>query len=176
MEWMLMPLKRYADFSGRSRRMEFWMWKLGLFIVYVVMMVLFSVVFGSAVMAGDPSQAGGAIAGLMVMWGLLTIFGLAILIPDLAVTVRRLHDTNRTGWWILAPVIPYAVAFFTIFSAAASGSEGGMMAGGLIGVLSILAAVGLAITVLVFMFLEGTKGPNKYGADPKGQDTGQVFA
>lgn len=173
MEWMLMPLKRYADFSGRSRRMEFWMWKLGLFIVYIVLTILFTAMFGTAFMSGDPSTA---IAGAVVIWGVLVVFGLAILIPDLAVTVRRLHDTDRSGWWILAPLVPYVIAFVTMMGGAASGSQGGMMAGGLIGLIAILAAVGLAITLLVFMFIEGTKGPNKYGPDPKGQDTGQVFA
>lgn len=176
MNWMLMPLKRYAEFSGRSRRMEFWMWKLGLVIVYVAVMILFTIMFGAAMMTGDPTQAGGAVAGAMVVWGLLMIFGLAIFIPDLAVTVRRLHDTNRSGWWILAPVVPYIIFFFTAFSAAASGSETGMMAGGIIGLVSVLAALALGLTVLVFLFLEGTRGPNKYGPDPKGQDTGQVFA
>src|SRR5882762_6188096 len=97
MDWMLMPLRRYAEFSGRSRRMEFWMWQL------------FKFLFGSAMFSGDPSQMVAAMGSMMLLWGLVMIFWLAIFIPDLAVTVRRLHDTNRSGWWILAPLVPYVI-------------------------------------------------------------------
>ena len=97
-------------------------------------------------------------------------------IPNLAVTVRRLHDTNRTGWWILAPLAPYVLMF-----------AGGAMAGlarPTIGRARRHAGHGrrcsrvlvLGLVLLVFYFLEGTTGPNKYGPDPKGEDTGQVFA
>ena len=111
MEWMFMPLKRYADFSGRSRRMEFWMWQLFQLIIYVVVVVLAMALGGGAMMmmggGGDPSSvmaAGGAVMIIMLLYGL---YCLAVLIPSIAVAVRRLHDTNRTGWWVLAPLAPY---------------------------------------------------------------------
>ena len=176
MEWMFMPLKRYADFSGRSRRMEFWMWQLFQVIVYFGIIILAMIVGAGGMMTGDPNAAiagGGAALIIMLLYGL---YALAVLVPSLAVAVRRLHDTNRSGWWILAPLAPYLVAIFATFGGVASGSEGGMAAGGIIGMIAILAAVVLGIVLLVFYFLEGTRGPNKYGPDPKGQDTGQVFA
>ena len=58
----------------------------------------------------------------------------------------------------------------------ASGGEAGMATGGIIGMVAILAALVLGLVLLVFMFLEGTRGPNQYGADPKGTDANQVFA
>ncbi len=176
MDWMLMPLRRYADFSGRSRRMEYWMWVLFQFLIYLGVIVLMMIIGGGALMTGDPSSAMAAGGAALVIFGLYFIWQLAVLIPSLAVTVRRLHDTNRSGWWILAPIVPYFVAFISIFGGAASGSQGGLAAGGIIGLVSMLAAIGLGITLLVFMFLEGTKGPNKYGPDPKGANTGEVFA
>ena len=176
MEWMFMPLKRYADFSGRSRRMEFWMWQLFQVIVYFGVIILAMIVGAGGMMTGDPGAAmagGGAAMIIMLLYGL---YALAVLVPSLAVAVRRLHDTNRTGWWVLAPIVPYVIGIFAAFGGVASGSQGGMAAGGIIGMVSILAAIVLGIVLLVFYFLEGTRGPNKYGPDPKGQDTGQVFA
>lgn len=177
MDWMLMPLRRYADFSGRSRRMEYWMWIVLQVIIYVAVMVLTMIFGGGAMMMmGDPTSAMAAGGIIMVILGLYFIWELAVLIPSIAVGVRRLHDTNRSGWWILAPIAPYLVAIVSMMGAATSGSQGGMAAGGIITLVCMLAALVLGLTVLVFMFLEGTKGPNKYGPDPKGADTGQVFA
>ena len=176
MHWMLMPLRRYADFSGRSRRMEYWMWILFQFLIGLAFWVLMLVLGGSAMMSGDPTAMASAGAGMMIVWFLYMIVGLAFFIPSLAVTVRRLHDTNRTGWWILAPLVPYVVAWVSILGGAASGGEAGMATGGIIGMVAILAALVLGLVLLVFMFLEGTRGPNQYGADPKGTDANQVFA
>lgn len=86
MEWYLKVLKQYADFNGRARRKEFWMFVLFNFIISVVL---------------------GAIDGVIGSYGALSgIYGLAILIPGLAVSVRRLHDTGKSGWMILVSLIP----------------------------------------------------------------------
>jgi len=178
MEWMFMPLKRYADFSGRSRRMEFWMWQVFKFGVIIAFYVLMFAVAGTALMTsgGDPSGIVAVGGAAVIIALLMMLFGLAILIPDIAVAVRRLHDTNRTGWWILAPVVPYLVMFLSALGGAASGSQGGLAAGGIIALVSMLAFFGLCITLIVFYFLEGTRGPNQYGPDPKGADPEKVFA
>ena len=119
MEWMLLPLKRYADFQGRSRRKEYWMFVLGVFIVAIVL----SIIEG---MLGMSGMIGGA-------YGPLTaIFFLAVIVPSIAVQVRRFHDQDKSGWWVLIALIP------------------------LLG----------SIIVLVFMCLEGTRGPNRFGPDP----------
>lgn len=88
-------LKRYADFSGRSRRSEYWYWALA-------QLVLFAPLYAVAVglTAGGNEGAGGAVAIL------LGITYLAVLVPSLAVMVRRLHDTGRSGWWYFISFVP----------------------------------------------------------------------
>jgi len=128
MDWMLLPLKRYADFSGRSRRKEYWMFVLGLVIAFVALALVEGVL-----------GLGGSVAGV---YGPLTlILGIAIIVPSIAVQVRRFHDQDKSGWFVLLGLIPFV--------------------GGLI--------------VLVFMVLEGTNGPNRFGADPKGVSGPEVF-
>lgn len=128
MEWMTLPLKRYADFSGRSRRKEYWMFILGVLIAAIVLGVIEGVL-------GLSGMVGG------VYGPLTTIFLLAIIVPSIAVQVRRFHDQDKSGWFVLIGFIP--------------------LLGGLI--------------VLVFMCLEGTKGANSYGEDPKNPTNANVF-
>ena len=179
MHWMLMPLRRYADFSGRSRRMEFWMWQLGKFLFFGVLFILALAMVGPALMSGDVNNLGSAVIGIMFLYLIYIVVGLAILVPDIAVAVRRLHDTERSGWWILAPLAPYipmlALGGFAGATFDPKNPTGGAMAGvGMLVMVCGLAVMVLAIVLLVFYFLEGTPGPNKYGPDPKA-NTGQVF-
>ena len=86
MEWYFIVLKNYAEFSGRARRKEYWFF------------VLFSVIISFVL---------GFIDGFAGLGGILGgIYALAVLIPSIAVGVRRLHDTGRTGWWLLVGLIP----------------------------------------------------------------------
>ena len=92
MSWYLEALKKYAVFSGRSRRMEYWYF------------VLFNIIVG-IVLAGIDALLGTFSSTSNI--GLLSgIYSLAVLIPTLAVTVRRLHDIDRSGWWILIGLVP----------------------------------------------------------------------
>lgn len=176
MNWMLLPLKRYAEFSGRSRRMEYWMFQLFMFIVYIALMVLMMAVGGGGLMmaGGDPSAAAAAGGAVMIIFGIYALFGLAMFIPSLAVSVRRLHDTNRSGWWLLAPLSGYVIMLIGTVMAAGSPDNPGL--GGILAMVGLVAVIGLGITLLVFMFLEGTRGPNQYGPDPKGESLDKVFA
>src|SRR5687768_11071039 len=115
MNWMLMPLRRYADFSGRSRRTEFWMWILFQFLLGIGFLILVGILGGAAALSGDPNQlmaVGGAAVVLYVLWMLLS---LAFFIPNLAVTARRLHDTDRSGWWMMLFWGPYLVMIGSLF-------------------------------------------------------------
>ena len=172
MEYMFMPLKRYAEFSGRSRRMEYWMWFVFLVLLYIAFWVLAMVIGGAALMTGDPRAAMAAGGGMLIIGALFFLVWLALLIPGIAVGVRRLHDTDRTGWWLLAPIAPYILVWIGA-AMAISGSTG---IGGILSLIGMLGAVVLGITLIVFMFLDGTKGPNRYGPDPKGRADAQVFA
>lgn len=92
MNWYLKVLKQYADFSGRARRKEYWMF------------VLFNMIFAIVAMILD-NVLGIAMEG--IGYGpLYGLYVLAMLIPGLAVAVRRLHDVGKSGWMILIALIP----------------------------------------------------------------------
>jgi uncharacterized membrane protein YhaH (DUF805 family) len=92
MNWYLEVLKKYAVFSGRARRKEYWYF----FLFNILISIVLTVIDG---------MTGTLIAEANI--GLLSgIYGLAVLIPGLAVSVRRLHDTDRSGWWLLIVLIP----------------------------------------------------------------------
>ena len=99
MDYYLEVLKKYTVFSGRARRAEYWMFVL---INFIVSAVLFAV---------DSALGINTDGGVGVLGG---IYSLAVLLPSLAVTCRRLHDTGRSGWWMLIAVIPIVGAVILI--------------------------------------------------------------
>jgi uncharacterized membrane protein YhaH (DUF805 family) len=131
MNWMIMPYQRYFEFSGRSRRMEYWMFTL---LQFLVAMVIVAIAFAFSSQGEDT-----VMTVLLIGVGLLVLVSF---IPSLAVQVRRFHDQDLTGWLVLLGFIPYV--------------------GGLI--------------ILVFMCIDGKRGPNKYGPDPKGGVDPNVFS
>jgi len=94
MNWYLTVLKKYADFNGRARRTEYWMFVLFNFLAMIALAIL-------AVVLGSISQTLGTIGYLLYV-----LYALAVIVPSLAVTVRRLHDTGKSGWFILLNLIP----------------------------------------------------------------------
>ncbi|MFA7603124.1 MAG: DUF805 domain-containing protein [Novosphingobium sp.] len=155
MEWMLLPYRRlYALIAGRASRQEFWMFVLFNVIVIAIFAALFLTLVGSAALAGNYSQIGAAMAGAGLVTMVLLIVPLylwAILtaVASFAVTIRRFHDLNLSGWVYL----PFVVL-------------------GMIPVLNFL----VWIVLIVMMCLQGTKGPNKYGDDPTAPAGADVFA
>ncbi|WP_310498117.1 DUF805 domain-containing protein [Sandarakinorhabdus sp.] len=154
--WMMEPLRKYATFSGRARRAEYWWF----YLFYILVTVVTNIVDG--------------ITGVPVLSALAA---LGLIIPFLAVAARRLHDTNRSGWWMLAPTvaaIPYIFGMITMVAGglgAAAGANAGfgvLGAGGALTVISGLAMLGLGILLLVWFCTRGTDGPNRFGADPLG--------
>lgn len=165
MGWMILPLKRYADFRGRSRRKEFWMWVLFLVIAEIVLMILDGALGlgGRGVTGSTVHDANRIGAFAHASGGFLTgLFALAVLIPNLAVQVRRLHDLDRSGWWIVLPMILYILGAILFFAGAAGG--GGAME--IIGGVLMFGGFIVAIVLLVWFCLPGTAGPNRFGADP----------
>jgi uncharacterized membrane protein YhaH (DUF805 family) len=93
MEWYLLVLKRYAEFNGRSRRKEYWMYTLFNSVIILVLEI-----------AGFLTLERTGIS--IVFFGLVLLYALAVLVPSLAVAVRRLHDTGKSGWLLLIGLIP----------------------------------------------------------------------
>ncbi|MEY3495709.1 MAG: hypothetical protein RI921_1069 [Chloroflexota bacterium] len=137
---------KYATFSGRASRAEYWYF------------FLFTIIAGAALSAIESTLA--------------TAFSIANLVPNLAVAVRRLHDTNRSGKLIVALILVEVVLFLVIvvsFVAGISGAIGGnenVATGGGIGVLvGVVLFVVLAIYWIYLMAKRGDAGPNRFG-DP----------
>jgi uncharacterized membrane protein YhaH (DUF805 family) len=104
MEWMFMPLKRYADFQGRSGRREFWMFALFIFLVVFVLQILTGVLAAGSMSVDPNTGAVTGAAGFGLMGIIILLFYLAILVPSIAVAVRRMHDQDKSGWFILIPI------------------------------------------------------------------------
>ena len=151
LEWMLMPLRRYADFKGRSRRKEYWSFFLLSLVVSLTIMALRAAT-GPSLMETISANPDNPLAIYGWMYGgvgmLLALWSLATFIPNIAVNVRRLHDRDMSGWWLL-----------------------GLFVGMIIPIVNIAAS----IAFLVLMCLEGTKGPNRFGPDPKNPTGADVF-
>lgn len=93
MDWYLKVMKQYADFNGRARRKEYWMF------------VLFNAIFTVVAMVID-NVAGLKFSPEIPYGFVYALYGLAALIPSIAVGVRRLHDVGKSGWWYLLGFIP----------------------------------------------------------------------
>ncbi len=106
MDLMFQPLRKYADFQGRARRSEFWLFWLLLIIIEIVFMTIITLAGGSVAVIADPSVNAPMSGAAWAIFAVYMLVLLALLIPSLAVAVRRLHDTNRTGWWLLIGFIP----------------------------------------------------------------------
>ncbi|HEK1804796.1 TPA: DUF805 domain-containing protein [Proteus mirabilis] len=126
MNWYLEVIKNnYANFSGRARRKEYWM-----FIVVntIILAVLYGIMF-SSIDSYTGEMSGTGFAALII----IGIYSLATIIPNIAVTVRRFHDQDRSGWMVLLSFIPFVVG----------------------------------LILFIFMCLDGTRGENRFGLDPK---------
>jgi len=137
--------KNYVNFQGRSRRAEYW-WP-----VLMNLIISWSLT-GLAVIVGGGFDALGTLGFNFLGWVFYVaslLWGLFVFIPGLSVTVRRLHDRNMSGWWLLGFIVAMLIPFVNLLA---------------------------IIAYLVIMAMEGTSGPNKFGADPKsGHDVG-VFS
>lgn len=107
MQYYLLALRKYADFSGRSRRKEYWMFVLFNLIFSIVLTIIDKMVFNS----GD--------------FGILSgIYTLAIIIPSIAIGVRRLHDIGKSGWMLLIVLIPLIGALWLLYLYVLEGNSG----------------------------------------------------
>ncbi len=129
MQPVILSLENYANFAGRARRSEYWLWQLFTVIVGVGGLACLGVLGSYEETHPDNSGLAGGLA-----LGFLLI-SLALIIPSLAVAFRRLHDSDKPAAWLLIGFVP---------------------------------VIGWLV-LLIFMLTDGTMGPNRYGADPKGR-------
>lgn len=113
MNWMLLPYRRYAEFSGRSRRKEYWLFALLQIIVAIV-----------ALSSGFLVDSAATGTGLTLGMGVYLLFALASFIPAIAVQVRRFHDQNRSGWMVLLNFIPYLGGLIVLVLMCLDGTPG----------------------------------------------------
>ncbi|MCS3454510.1 DUF805 domain-containing protein [Aeromonas rivuli] len=104
MEWYLTVMKQYAVFSGRARRKEYWMFVLCNLGIALVLSLL------------------GQLIGLKEQ--IANLYSLVVLLPSLAVGVRRLHDTDRCGWWLLINLIPVVGTLVFLYFMVCEGEAG----------------------------------------------------
>lgn len=133
---------KYATFSGRASRSEYWWFFLFIMIVAIVLVGIGGGIMGASGFA-DLQQGGDLPVASIIFFGLAGLFYLAVLLPIIAVTVRRFHDRDLSGWYYLAALVLGFVPF--------------------VGILASIAA--FVITVL-----KGTPGENKFGRDPLGPE------
>ena len=154
MEWMMMPFRRYADFRGRSCRKEYWLFQLLVLIVYAVLgMAALAVALRLGVFSMKNSEdIFVALTHQPWLWlviGIAGIFSLAVIIPSVAVVVRRLHDLGYSGWWYAGYAVVSQIPYVQWL---------------------------IIIGFLIVMCIKGTSGENRFGADPLDRSNAHVFA
>lgn len=160
---------KYCSFSGRARRAEFWGFMLFYFIGSVLVTAISYLIFGGADVSSDYPEASlqAQIQALYGTQALQGVYNLILLLPTLGVSVRRLHDTGRSGLWITLPLVSFAVFISSIFFAIF----------GLLVWLFAISAFVLSISwivLLVFFCIDSQPGHNQYGPNPKDEELSGV--
>ena len=122
MNWYVKVLKQYVDFSGRARRKEYWMFAL----INAIIVIVLQLVDGLLGTGINTASAGGSGVSFGISLGILSgLYSLAVLLPGLAVAIRRLHDTDRSGWWVLIALVPFVGGIVLLVFFVLAGTAGG---------------------------------------------------
>jgi len=161
---------KYATFSGRARRKEYWYFILFIFLGSLTTRFVDSVLFGTVVLDTAPTEIAASGDGPVA-----SLFGLLILIPALAAGWRRMHDSGRSGLYVLYPlIIMIGIGVFAGviggFEPLLDGNFGAALAGGSVLILGVAFFVLFLSPLLVLWWLAqpSQPGPNAYGPDPRG--------
>ena len=173
MSWYGLAITNYFNFNGRARRKEYWMFYLFAIIISIIAMILdiaLGIDFTYSTFYGQESLYYGPI---------YTIVALFHIIPMYSITVRRLHDSDRTGWWFFGPILAMLSAVL-IFAMMAGMSYSMnirllMYIGGIIAIVGYIGSIGVLIASFVFMFFDGTKGDNRFGPSNKYDSEGELI-
>ena len=149
MNWYIEVIRKYAIFSGRARRQEFWMFTLFSFIISVLLSIVDNVL---------DLKINNNNSGI-----LNSIYSLFVFMPSLSVSVRRLHDIGKSGTYLLLLIFaPIAIAFMWIFMFASIISAS-------ISIIFLIIFILLYFTWYIYIFAKDSVfGPNEYGNNPKG--------
>ena len=137
---------KYITFSGRASRSEFWWFNL---FYWLVLIVLGGIILALISATGSFANGSGFSGGAIFLFVILAIVFVALFLPVLSVTIRRMHDRDISGWW-------YLLVLF----------------GGNIPYIGVVISIGF----LVLMALRGTDGPNRFGPDPLKPGNADIFA
>jgi len=186
--WALRPLRRYAEFSGRSSRAEFWWFFPFLAPVFLATWLGMIIAVGSTISAdhansptsAEPSSATDMAVGAGVIF--LGLMWLALIVPTVALQIRRLHDIDRSGWWVGAFYLVYGLQVVLLLVKVAAALAGlsavaaptDLLIEGAFGLW--LALIVYSMVLLIFFFLPGTAGHNRFGDDPRGAKLEHIFA
>lgn len=133
--------KKYATFKGRASRSEYWWFILFVFLVSLLLTVIDILIFGSELIN--------------------KVFGLAMFIPQLAATSRRLHDTDRSGWWQILPGATLLIGSILFWVELLYLGDGKFFAS-----ITLIAILGAGIRVLIWLIDPSDRSENKYGPSP----------
>ena len=178
MKWFLKCMRNYANFRGRARRQEYWMFVLiGLICIYGVWFLgmaltgdfsffrQFTFHYTDNPVAVNPFET---YKYFFTHYWYCSVFGLIFLMPGLAVTVRRLHDTGRSGWLLGIYWLVYILTMgFAIGSLSLLQTPNSALLWLAYGFGLYLRGIVFLVAFIVWLCLPGDKGPNKYGPDPK---------
>lgn len=140
MQWIIGPLKKYADFNGRASRAEFWS-----FLLFVTI-----VTFGAHYIEGPDSRDAAVAMNMGIVELSVTLL---FLLPSITVGVRRLHDTGRSGWWMMLVYLPWLATLVSQSDPALTlAAAGALLAGG--------------IAWVILLLLPGDPGENAFGVPP----------
>ncbi len=172
MKWFIKCLKQYADFEGRARRKEYWWFILINFIISMILLIgwmvpFFKMAFVAASTGSEDFNPMEVLSTMMKnpFMYLYLVYYLAVLIPSIAVMVRRLHDTGKSGLWV-----------FLLVGGSILGSFASLFQTISYGLYVVLALVCIATTILglVWLFTDSQYGPNQYGPNPKGEGNNET--
>jgi uncharacterized membrane protein YhaH (DUF805 family) len=119
MSLMFEPLRKYATFSGRARRKEYWLWQLFMILLFGVLMAWLIGSIGPIPQGATPDEIAARAQGVpAATWPItaIALASLALFLPSLAVTVRRIHDSGNSGWWILISLTAIGSLVILVFA------------------------------------------------------------
>jgi uncharacterized membrane protein YhaH (DUF805 family) len=163
----------FFSFQGRINRAKLWLFIPIVIGIYIVYFILFSLLFGSslvAMMKGGPAglAAGGASIGAAMI--LTCLLFLVILVASIALTVKRLHDRDKSAIWLVVFwLLPLVLNIIVLGNRLATSSLGGITLQPVNPAMSVMSLLSFAISIWAFVelyCLRGTAGDNRYGPDP----------